>query len=45
MVARVHNEFEYKWLAEEVEELRGVPIFYGPGLEGREVKYRLSFLQ
>jgi len=43
LVAQVQDQLERKWLTEGVEELRGVPIFYGPGLEGREVSYRLPF--
>lgn len=43
LIARVQSELERRWLEEGVSELRGVPIFYGPGLEGDEVSYRLPF--
>lgn len=43
LVARVQDELERRWLDQGIDELRGVPIFYGPGLEDREVSYRLPF--
>lgn len=43
LVAQVQSQLERRWLDEGVDELRGVPIFYGPGLEGDEVSYRLPF--
>ena len=43
LVSRTQRELEARWLSEGGSELRGVPIFYGPGLGGQEVSYRLPF--
>ena len=43
LIETVQSTLEARWLNEEVSELRGVPIFFGPGLKGHEVSYRLPF--
>lgn len=43
MVCQIQEELEARWVEEGVSELRGVPIFFGPGLGKREVSYRLPF--
>ena len=43
LIAQAQTDLERKWLEEGVDALRGVPIFYGPGLGGQEVSYRLPF--
>ena len=43
LVRRVQDELQAKWLAEGVKELKGVPLFFGPGLDGAPAIYRLPF--
>ena len=43
IVTDSQERLEQRWLSEGVSEIRGVPIFFGPGLGGKEVSYRLPF--
>ena len=43
IVTDSQERLEQRWLSEGVNEIRGVPIFFGPGLGGKEVSYRLPF--
>ena len=43
LVTTAQETLERRWLAEGVSEIRGVPIFFGPGLGNKEVSYRLPF--
>ncbi len=43
IVTDTQEELEQRWLNEGVSEIRGVPIFFGPGLGAKEVSYRLPF--
>ena len=43
LVTQAQETLEQRWLAEGVSEIRGVPIFFGPGLNEKEVSYRLPF--
>lgn len=43
IVTDTQDRLERRWIEEGVQSLKGVPIFFGPGLEGREVSYRLPF--
>ena len=43
MVKQVQDQLQEKWLQEGVKEIRGVPLFFGPGLEQETKIYRLPF--
>ena len=43
IVSDAQERLERQWIEQDVHEIRGVPIFFGPGLGGREVSYRLPF--
>ena len=43
MVKRIQDELQARWIEEGIREIRGVPLFFGPGLHGEPVIYRLPF--
>jgi len=43
MVRRTQDELQEKWLKEGVRELKGVPLFFGPGLDGGPAIYRIPY--
>lgn len=43
LVRRVQDELQAKWLAEGVSSLKGVPLFFGPGLDGSPAIYRIPY--